>query len=117
VSYVTGSHAFKTGVFAMHGVQNYPFLYVNQDVSYSFRNGLPVSLTQWASPGAVLDTLDLNLGLFAQDQWTINKLTLNLGVRYDQVRGSYPDQTRPGGQFVGPLVVTGRGDLPNFKDV
>ena len=117
VSYVTGSHAFKTGVQMLHGVQNYPNVYVNQDVSYQFRNGVPISLTQWASPGAILNQIDLNMGLYVQDQWTIDRLTMNLGLRYDQVRGGYPAQTRPGGQFVGPLAVAARTNLPNFKDV
>jgi hypothetical protein len=117
VTYVTGSHAFKTGVYALHGVQNYPNLFVNQDLSYQVRNGVPVSLTQWASPGAVLSTLGYNIGVFAQDQWTIDNVTLNYGVRYDTVDGSYPDQTRPGGRFVGPLAIKGRKGLPHFSDV
>ena len=117
VSYVTGSHAFKTGVQMLHGVQYYPNVYVNQDLSYQFRSGVPVSLTQWASPGAILNEINMNMGIFAQDQWTMHRLTLNLGARYDQVRGGFPDQTRPGGQFVGPLPITARTNLPNFKDL
>ena len=117
ISYVTGSHAFKMGAQMLRGVQYYPNVYVNQDLSYQFRNGVPVSLTQWASPGAMLNEINLNMGVYAQDQWTISRLTMNLGVRYDQVRGGYPDQTRPGGQFVGPLKVTARTNLPNFKDL
>jgi hypothetical protein len=118
MTYVTGSHAFKAGMFAMHGVNNLAYLYVNQNVSYGFRNGIPAQLSEWASPGSGgLNTLDLNLGLYAQDQWTVRRVTLNLGLRYDQLKGSYPAQTRPGGPFVGPITFPGRSDLPNFKDL
>ncbi|HXH26036.1 MAG TPA: TonB-dependent receptor, partial [Vicinamibacterales bacterium] len=33
-------------------------------------------------------------GIFVQDQWTIDRLTLNLGVRYDHFKGGYPEQVR-----------------------
>ena len=33
------------------------------------------------------------IGLFVQDRWTINRLTLNVGLRYDQFIGGYPEQT------------------------
>src|SRR5207249_3170747 len=54
MSYVTGSHAFKTGVFTMHGQQNFGTVFVNQGLYYTFNSPTgvptPVSLTQWASP-------------------------------------------------------------------
>ena len=33
-----------------------------------------------------------NIGLYAQDQWTIDRLTVNAGLRFDYFKGSYPDQ-------------------------
>ena len=41
------------------------------------------SIAQDATPNFEKERLKAALGLFAQDQWTINKLTLNLGLRYD----------------------------------
>ena len=32
-------------------------------------------------------------GFFAQDKWTMNKLTLNYGLRFDWFKSSYPDQS------------------------
>ena len=42
---------------------------------------------------------------FVTDTWTINKLTLNLGVRYDRYRAWLPEQTLPAGRFV-PQTLT-----------
>ncbi len=36
------------------------------------------------------------LGLYAQDQWTLGNLTLNLGVRYDCLNAHNPAQTPAG---------------------
>ncbi len=91
-SYITGSHAFKVGYF-LHTTMppaNKGYVYVNQAVSYSFRKPtadaapVPVSVTQWASPHQ-----DQNRGrevaVYAQDQWTLRRLTLNLGARFDRL--------------------------------
>ena len=32
------------------------------------------------------------MGIYAQDQWAISRLTLNLGVRYDYFSGYVPAQ-------------------------
>jgi hypothetical protein len=116
VSYISGSHAFKAGMFTLHGVQNFGHLYINQDMYYLFRNGVPVLLTQWASPNHVENSMN-NVGLFVQDQWTMKRLTLNLGARYDHFNGYAPEQTRPAGQFVQEFRFSRVSNIPNFSDI
>src|SRR5688572_32070396 len=41
----------------------------------------------------------LNLGLYAQDQWTTDRLTLNLGMRFSSLNTYVPEQTFPGGKY------------------
>ena len=48
-------------------------------------------VSQYATPKASLQE-SLDLGFYAQDQWTIDRLTLNLGVRYDRITGTVPAQ-------------------------
>src|SRR5207244_12422677 len=51
VSYVTGSHAFKSGLQTLQG--HYDFTGLDKGVSqlnFQFRNGAPVSLSEWAGP-------------------------------------------------------------------
>ncbi len=103
LSYVTGSHAFKTGMTLQEGWHRHQFGEPDLnsgDVQYTFRNQVPISLTQWASPIIFRERLKANLGLFAQDQWTMKKWTLNLGLRYDYFNAFIPPQSLPAGPFV-----------------
>ena len=86
-------------------------------MSYQVSNRVPVSLSQWASPVYQRNDLNLNLGLYAQDQWTLKRLTLNLGVRYDYLSASVPAQTRPAGRFTGAVDLQEINNLPNWNDV
>jgi hypothetical protein len=117
MSYVTGSHAFKVGGTTQKGFEEYGSIYVNNDISYQFFNGRPVSLSQWASPSYQRMNLDMNLGLYAQDQWTVDKLTLNLGLRYDHLSASVPAQTRPAGLYARALEIQEIKKAPSWHDV
>ena len=55
---------------------------------------LPSQITQFYAPvDYALRTADH--ALFAQDQWRIKRLTLNLGLRFDWFQGKDPAQTEP----------------------
>jgi hypothetical protein len=115
VSYVTGSHALKVGITEEEGWHEYN-AYVNQSLQYVFFNRNPILLTQFADP--FNEQLRLrNLGLFAQDQWTLRKLTLNVGLRYDYLKGWVQPQDIPAGRFVTARSFGKVDDVPNFKDV
>src|ERR1700730_3571071 len=90
VSYVTGSHAFKVGFTTKEPWHhawyddNGPGAGIGPGlVAYTFLNGLPSQVTQYAEPVTFSERLKVNLGVYAQDQWTVSRLTLNLGLRYD----------------------------------
>src|SRR5262249_46713615 len=75
-SYVTGSHAVKTGIQLEETYYRVGFEAGNTNVDYVFRNGRPVSLNQWATPYEV-SAQNKDFGFFAQDQWTLfSRLTL-----------------------------------------
>lgn len=116
VSYSTGSHNFKTGLFMQEGVRK-PENFVNQDINYSFLNGTPASLTQWATPIVLKEVLKADLGLFAQDQWTIDRLTLNFGLRFDYLNADDAATTQPAGRFVGSRHFEEVECIPCWKDL
>jgi hypothetical protein len=89
-SYVTGSHAFRIGGSNRSGDLG-QLEYDLSPVSYRLRGGQPNRITQRAL-GAWRANVDADLGLFAQDRWTWNKLTLTYGLRYDYFSSSYPEQ-------------------------
>src|SRR5262249_34028873 len=83
---------------------------------YLFFNGNPVALMQWAGPFATYSRVR-GEGLFAQDQWTIKRLTLNLGMRYDQFYGKTLAKQNPAGKYIAARSVPALDGLPDFKDV
>ncbi|PYS37983.1 MAG: hypothetical protein DMG14_19295, partial [Acidobacteria bacterium] len=120
-SYVTGSHNFKTGLTYQRYYLGRPGRYtdlnqINQARSYTFRNRVPVSVTIWATPFEFLEQTT-SLGLFAQDQWTLGRATLNLGLRYDGLNGAVPAQTLPAGIFVPARDFPAVKDTPNWKNI
>ena len=52
-------------------------------------------------------------GFYAQDQWLIDRLSINAGVRFDYFRGFYPDHTMPETTWgaASSFPGAGRGDL------
>jgi hypothetical protein len=98
-TYVTGSHAFKAGMT----LRNMTRSYHNEGagVNYRFNNQRPNQITLYAYPLVFHEVMKADLGLFAQDQWTIDRLTLNMAIRYDYLNAYVPAQTHPAGPFIG----------------
>jgi hypothetical protein len=101
LSYVTGSHNYKFGFSNLWGRRD-TTQEVPQDVSYrvtTATNGIPNQITEYANPRWV-EKVNASMGLYAQDQWTIRQLTLNLGLRYDYFKSSIPEQSLPATRFL-----------------
>jgi hypothetical protein len=92
VSYVTGAHALKVGFNNGIGAVGPNRTYALQPISYRLNNGVPNQITLIASPFSSTVDIDSDLGLYVQDRWTIKRLTLTLGVRYDYFANSFPEQ-------------------------
>src|SRR5712671_2521406 len=106
----------KTGLFLQNGYQAIP-AEINHAISYGFRGNVPAQITQWASPQFVEAKLKVNLGLYAQDQWTIKRLTLNYGLRLDYINAYAPAQSRPAGVFTPRIDFPEVTNVPNWTDV
>jgi hypothetical protein len=109
MSYVTGSHNFKTGVLYGFGnnpyegtlngdlQQNYTGGTLNPDGSYV--QGTPTSVLVYNTPISRHPNLDGNIGVYAQDMWTVGKLTLSGGLRWEYLKESVDAQDRLAGRF------------------
>jgi hypothetical protein len=103
-SYVTGTHNMKVGFNRTHGFQitrTYQF----QPYQYRFNNGVPNQVTIFATPYSVENHEDNDLGLYAQDRWTLNRMTVGLALRYDHFGTSFPEQ------HLGPGLLVPNRDL------
>ena len=72
---------------------------------FRFNNGIPNQVTLYGVPTRGESLVKGELGLYAQDRWTIDRWTINAGVRYDSFRGGYPEQyPRPGAAAADPRL-------------
>jgi carboxypeptidase family protein len=90
LAYVTGTHSIKVGMsnyWHQNSIDRVNAVYYN----YTFVNGVPTGVTYL--PGfATGDAHEpADLGVFAQDQWSVKRLTMNYGVRFDYLNIGYPD--------------------------
>jgi len=105
-SYVTGAHNVKFGYYGGYIHPTYTWYQPRNDgiLQYRFRNGSPNQIMLTASNPTQLVRIALPLSLYAQDQWTVRRLTLQGGVRFDRHYGYYPE-TRFGGLATIPVPV------------
>jgi hypothetical protein len=96
-SYITGAHSVKVGYWGtLYDAWTDSFTN-NTLLNYRFNSGVPNQLTMSGLPFLAISWVTPQ-ALFAQEQWTLGKLTLQGGVRYDHVSSYYPDQQ------IGPLT-------------
>lgn len=100
MSYVTGSHNFKTGVQWNWGPYENT-RETNADLQQRYRSGRPDSVRIYNTPVRYLDKLNADVGIFAQDTWTLSRLTINGGVRWEYLNSEVADQISGAGRFVG----------------
>jgi hypothetical protein len=99
-----GEHLFKAGVQWARLFYGTDYSVLN-DHWLVYNNRQPVSVRQFNSP-AFSKNVAMVTGFFIQDSWSMNRLTLNIGGRYDKYVGTVPDQSAPGGRFSGPRSVS-----------
>jgi len=98
MSYVTGAHALKVGVNYGTVTQSRETFSPDAPMEFRFRNGVPNRITLYATPfTAFMDGIES--ALFIQDRWTVDRLTLSGGLRYDHFADSFPAQTIGPGNF------------------
>ena len=116
ISYITGTHAFKTGFQLEQGLRDMETV-IDGDVQYRFLNGVPVELLQFATPQIAKERIKADLGIYAQDQWTLKHLTLNYGVRFSYFNAYVPEQHLPPGRWVGARDFAKVPNVPTWTDL
>jgi hypothetical protein len=113
MSYVTGSHNFKVG-FADSFGPVHVFTDRQADLVQRYTNGQPQSVVVYTTPYNRFSYVNYDLGMFAQDSWTINRLTLNLGVRVDNFDSMIEATSMPAGRFAGERYFPEREHVPQW---
>jgi hypothetical protein len=114
-SYVTGSHNFKVGVQKGGGPSD-NYAERNADLQQNYVNGRPSTVTVYNTPIVSRGQVNWDIGVFAQDSWTIKRLTLNPGIRFEYFNSSMRESSMAAGRFVPARFFTEQANLPNWKN-
>jgi hypothetical protein len=119
-AYVTGAHSFKVGYMGFVQDQDNLNFTNTQDISYTFRNGIPQSLTMVGDNPIRYRSRAYSQSAYVQEQWTLNRLTLQGAARYDYARSIYPHQEFGGSKFHPRLLdfpTDTEGGVTGFHDI
>jgi Carboxypeptidase regulatory-like domain len=116
MTYVTGSHAVKGGV-QWHIGQNWINRDANADLTQRYRDGMPDSLIVYDTTTGLYDLLKADLGLYLQDSWTLKRLTINPGVRWEYFNSAIQAKAAPAGRFVPARSFPEVANVPNWKNL
>ena len=122
VTYLLGQHNLKFGMQSTWGSFTHT-RDANGDLVQQYRStstGIPFTV-----PDSVLvrntplnygERLNYDLGFFAQDSWTFNRLTINAGLRYEKVKAQVLAAESPAGRFVPARSFEPIENLPNWSN-
>jgi hypothetical protein len=122
LSYVTGSHSLKVGTqwsFGVDGnsqirtgdiIQNYVDAPGKSCVESDPSSCSPFSAAVYNTPARYFEYVNYDLGFYAQDTWTLKRLTFSPGLRYDKFDAKSQGGCREAGRFVPAFC---RNDVPN----
>src|SRR5262249_32567789 len=95
LSYVTGTHSLKVGYQHTLMTDDRTWMTNDQNLTYRVSNGVPNQLTESISPWVNNARASWD-GVFAQEQWTRRRLTLQGALRFDRAQSWL--QTRQAGR-------------------
>jgi hypothetical protein len=122
MSRVTGAHNFKAGFTVNRG--NVTFNIINRaddvgnglPISYTFVNGVPTQMSLFTD--RLSDAhMDHDLALYAQDAWTIDRLTVTMGLRFDWIAQSLGEVNHPANKVFGAFTTPALDRVISWKDL
>ncbi len=112
-----GTHEFKAGI--QYRFKNYRDQFDDEghgDIQLRFDDGVPESVRLYNGPIDFKAHLT-NIGIYAQDAWTFNRVTINAGVRFHYWNIDFPETSAPAGTWVGARHYEAKPNVIQFKNV
>jgi hypothetical protein len=122
VTWVTGDHTVKIGVNSRQGTFKHT-REANADLIQQYRSSS--TGVRWSVPNSVLirntplaygERLNRDLGVYIQDTWQLNRLTANLGIRWETLNSKVLAGRSPAGRFVPERSFDEIVDVPDWND-
>jgi hypothetical protein len=115
-AYATATHTVKVGYQHTVMIDDRTWMTNDLNLTYRFNNGVPNQLTQSISPW-VNNTRVAWFALFAQGQWTRDRLTLHAAGRFDRARSWFPGQQLGPSRFLPSAIVIPQTRGVDYKDI
>ena len=77
----------------------------------------PNTVTVYNTPTRYFEYVNHDLGIYAQDTWTMKRLTLSPGVRFDMFNAKSQGGCRDAGRFAPAFCRDDVQDQPNWNDI
>ena len=122
-TWVKGDHTFKFGANNRQGTFKHSRL-ANADLVQQYRSSS--TGRRWSVPDSVLirnsplfysERLNRDLGIYIQDSWRLNRLTANLGLRWETLNAQVNAGKSPAGRFVPERTFAEIKDVPAWNDL
>jgi hypothetical protein len=121
-TYVTGDHTIKFGANMRWGTFSHT-VDANGDLYQQYRSA--TTGIRWSVPDTVVirnspliygEKLNKDLGVYLQDSWRLNRLTVNYGIRWETLNSSTMAGESPAGRFVPARTFAEVKDVPDWND-
>jgi hypothetical protein len=116
LSYVTGQHNLKAGFQIRYGPE-IDYTAKHGDIMLQYQNGVAYSIVKYNTPVTPRTDVDADDAVYVQDSWTMKRLTVNPGVRFDYYKVSNPEQTSAAGTWVPERRFAAIPRVAEFKNV
>jgi hypothetical protein len=116
LAYVSGAHNFKLGVQNRSGWVKDLRNDVNGDIVQQYRSGVPAQVLVLNTPLNNRVDLLADFGAYVQDTWTMSRLSLSPGLRYDYFSSRVPAMSVNAGRFV-PARNFDEIEMPSWSNV
>jgi len=120
-SYITGSHSAKFGYQGNYWSDDRE-MHVNsqslgyQAISLPGIDFFPLSIQEYINP-YIVNARAMQTSFYAQDQWTIDRLTVQGALRYDHPWSWFPEQTEPAGRFFPGATFARTDGVTGYNDI
>ena len=107
VSYVTGSHNMKFGAQYSQGLRKLATEPYNAGLVQVYQNAVPVSVTLTNTPVRYSNSVNADLGFYAQDTWAWRRFSINYGLRWEYFNAQIDEESSGAGRWIGPRYYRG----------
>jgi hypothetical protein len=120
-SYVTGTHAMKFGFTDLWGENSRTFAEradINTliTVNAAGLTDIPFQVVVYNTPTKGIQNVNSDFGAYAQDAWTMDRLTLHYGARFEHFNASIPAESAPASTWIQARNFPEIPNVPNWND-